>query len=256
MFKEKFGDLEKLTHDLFTSTHTNCDYKPWFSLLSRDSVFVCSGVPTLVGDVAIRSHFKNIPKEKQIISHITQSTLYLSTKCAQVYGYMITKGMNSAGYATTHFSMTYKLTGNTIKLVFQHMYFEYHDKMLENKLDIHSIEFVKSVRANISGKRIPIESGTQTLLVDINTILYIDARKNKCELICLDRHILCNSSITKIQEFLNENFYLVRRGTIINLRYLTAFRYCEAELISGIKIPIPEKKYKTVKEDFRNILKN
>ena len=49
-------------------------------------------------------------------------------------------------------------------------------------------------------------------------------------------------------------FYPLRRGYLVNTLYIVALRRFEAELISGISIPIPALTYTQVKRDLQELI--
>ena len=53
----------------------------------------------------------------------------------------------------------------------------------------------------------------------------------------------CNYIYRELKERLPEVFYPLRRGYLVNTLYIVALRRFEAELISGISIPIPALTY-------------
>ena len=58
----------------------------------------------------------------------------------------------------------------------------------------------------------------------------------------------------KLKERLPEVFYPLRRGYLVNTLYIVALRRFEAELISGISIPIPALTYTQVKRDLQELI--
>ena len=58
----------------------------------------------------------------------------------------------------------------------------------------------------------------------------------------------------ELKERLPEVFYPLRRGYLVNTLYIVALRRFEAELISGISIPIPALTYTQVKRDLQELI--
>ena len=77
-------------------------------------------------------------------------------------------------------------------------------------------------------------------------------RRNRC----LDRVVSCNSPIGELARELPKIFYPLHRGYLVNTLYVTAVRRFEAELISGITLPIPAMTYKQVRQDLQEMLQN
>ncbi len=250
-------DLQKIddfTRLLLEKTFCDADYDLWYSHLCRESVFICNSEPMLIGDIAIRSHFDTMPKIKSNIANIDFCIRSIGNFEAQTYGSYILSSNQYKINATVFFSITYQLNDKKIEILLQHFFYDYH-VLKENKndsalsIDLNTVEFVRTMLLNVGGSRMKIKSGIQTVFLDPFTILYIESRRNKTEFICVDRNVICNQSISEIKELLPDYFYMVRRGTIINLRYVIAIRRFEIELISKILIQIPERNYKKIKDD-------
>ena len=64
----------------------------------------------------------------------------------------------------------------------------------------------------------------------------------------------CNYIYRELKERLPEVFYPLRRGYLVNTLYIVALRRFEAELISGISIPIPALTYTQVKRDLQELI--
>ena len=64
----------------------------------------------------------------------------------------------------------------------------------------------------------------------------------------------CNYIYRELKERLPEVFYPLRRGYLVNTLYIVALRRFEAELISGISIPIPALTYTQVKRDLQDLI--
>ncbi|MCI9596901.1 MAG: LytTR family transcriptional regulator [Firmicutes bacterium] len=101
----------------------------------------------------------------------------------------------------------------------------------------------------------PIRSGRQTVFVNPHSILYVQSQRNRTELVCVDRVISCNIPIGKLAKQLPETFYPLHRDYLVNTLYVLAIRRFEAELISGICIPIPVLTYQQAKQDLQKLIK-
>ena len=103
-------------------------------------------------------------------------------------------------------------------------------------------------------KRIPIQSGKQTIYVNPYTILYVQSQRKNTEIVCIDRVISCNSPIGKLAKELPQEFYPLHRGYLVNTLYIVAIRRFEAELLSGLSLPIPALTYTQVKRDLQEMM--
>ena len=155
------------------------------------------------------------------------------------------------------FTISYRIISGELKMVHQHNSYEYMQPSESRilNLDMNTMQFVRSLLLDRpSGRRIPIRSGTQTIFVNPNTVLYVQSQRRKTEFVCIDRVITCNSSIGEIGKELPDLFYPLRRGYLVNTLFIVAIRRFEVELISGICIPIPALTYQQAKQDLQDII--
>ena len=87
-----------------------------------------------------------------------------------------------------------------------------------------------------------------------DTILYAQSPDKPTQLVCVDRVVSCNYIYRELKERLPEVFYPLRRGYLVNTLFIVAVRRFEAELISGICIPIPALTYQQAKRDLQSII--
>ncbi|MBO5292150.1 MAG: LytTR family transcriptional regulator [Lachnospiraceae bacterium] len=258
MSKEKINleELVALTKELFHAYYSG-NLEPWFSYLCPDSVYLGTGEPILFGGDAIRNHFMHYSAKQSDIMKEEYFPIALVDQAAQVCGHIIIKSQNGQFYAITHFTMGYRLFDGEIKLVHQHNSYEYMRQEESDvvKLDVNTMQFVRNLLLQQpSGKRIPIRSGRQTIFIDLHTVLYVQSQRKRTEFVCIDRVISCNSPIGDLAKILPEIFYPLHRGYLVNTQYIVAIRRFEAELISGISIPIPSLTYTQVKQDLQEII--
>lgn len=248
---------ESTAKKIFECTYAG-DYEEWFSYLCDDSVFECSGIPTLIGGDSIRAYFSDKKKEITPIIAFESHSVYFENG-AQVYGTVTVQSEDNPLYASTRFLLSFKSAEGKLKLILQHMFYDYN-ALPENKYgkaiapDVNAVDFVRNLLFKSRFERLPIESGTQILYINPSTVIAVDSDRSKTCLTCIDKTIQCNYSITKMREILPEYFYPMRRGNLINLLYLVKINHYEAELISDIKIPIPERGYARVKADLARIM--
>lgn len=253
MKKPVLEDVETITRRIIEESFAEGDYAFWFSHLSRNTVFICGGEPRLIGDTAIRSHFKKKTKIRSKIVKIELQTIPFGEIGAQVFGQFVLTTEGSHVYATVYFTVAYKLIGSKTKLVLQHMFYGYNAAEKQNtdslNVSLDNFEYINNLLIDFGGERISLKSGNQTVYVDPSAVLYVDSRGRNTEIVCLDRKISSNLSITEMQKILPDYFYPLRRGNLTNLHYLTQLRCYEAELLSHIIIPVPELTYTKVKQD-------
>ena len=242
---------KELLHEYFSGT-----LEPWFSYLDEGSVYLGMGEPLLFGGDAIREHFKGFAGKKMEIWQEEYFPVALGEDAAQVCGQLLLQSPGGLYRVCCYFTFCYRMIKEKLRLIHQHVSYEYI-QLGESEtlsLDLNTRQFVRSLLLERpSGRRIPVRSKRQTLFVDPYTIIYAQSQRKKTDLICIDRVISCSSPIGALAKELPKIFYPLHRGYLINTLYLVAIRRFEAELISGISIPIPAAAYQRVRRDLQKI---
>ncbi len=263
MVKKKINieEVTALTQELFHA-HYAGDLDQWFSYLCTDSIYLGTGEPMLFGGNAIREHFKGFEGKPVDIIHEEYFPVPLGDQAAQVCGEIIVQNQNGLFRIINHFTIGYRIIGGEVKMVLQHNSYEYikqteHGESDTMKWDINTTQFIRNLLLEKPPqKRIPIRSGRQMLFVNPYMILYVQSHKKRTDLICVDKVISCNSPIGELAKELPEVFYPLHRGYLVNTLYIVAVRRFEAELISGITIPIPAIPYTKIKQDLQQIIQD
>lgn len=79
-------------------------------------------------------------------------------------------------------------------------------------------------------------------------IFYVEADNVSAHLICADRTVYICQTISMAQELLPDCFLKIHRSFLVNLHYIVSLRRYTVELLNGAALPVPEKKYKWLKE--------
>lgn len=261
MAKKKIdiAEVAALTKELFHA-HYAGELEKWFSYLCTDSVYLGTGEPMLFGGDAIREHFKGFEGKPVDIVQEEYYPVALGEQAAQVCGEIIVENKKGLFRVVNHFTIGWRIVSKELKMVHQHNSYEYM-RQGENgesgalKWDINTMQFVRNLLLETPPqKRMAIRSGRQVLFVNPYTILYVQSQDKRTELVCVDKVITCNSTIGEMKKELPEVFYPLHRSYLVNTLYIVAIRRFEAELISGISIPIPALTYQQVKQDLQEII--
>lgn len=79
-------------------------------------------------------------------------------------------------------------------------------------------------------------------------ILYVEADNISSRLICENRVLHICQPLSLVQEILPGYFLKIHRSFLVNVNYITALRRYTVELHGSITLPVPEKKYKWLRE--------
>ena len=261
MAKKKIdiAEVTALTKELF---HANYAGEPerWFAYLCTESVYLGTGEPMLFGGDAIREHFKGFEGKPVDIVQEEYYPVALGDQAVQVCGEIIVENKKGLFRVINHFTIGWRIVGGELKMVHQHNSYEYmrhgeHGESDTMKWDVNTTRFVRSLLLEaLPQKRMAIRSGRQVLFVNPYTILYVQSQDKRTELVCVDKVIICNSKIGELAKELPGIFYSLHRSYLVNTLYIVAIRRFEAELLSGICIPIPALTYQQAKQDLQNII--
>ncbi len=76
----------------------------------------------------------------------------------------------------------------------------------------------------------------------------------QAEIVCIDQTISCTAPLHKIASWLPDTFYPIHRSYLVNVIYIVSLCRYEANLLSGIAIPIPARTYMQVRQDIERLL--
>lgn len=79
-------------------------------------------------------------------------------------------------------------------------------------------------------------------------ILYVEADNISSRLICENRTLQICQSISTVRDLLPDCFVQIHRSYLVNADYILSLRRYAVELQGGITLPVPEKKYKWLRE--------
>ena len=249
-------EISALTEELFHAYYAG-DPEPWFAHLCSESVYLGTGEPLLFGGEAIRAHFQGFAGKPVNIIQEEYFPIALEKQTALICGQIIVENQGNLFRVINHFTLVYRIIGEELKIIHQQNSYEY---MQPNgcdtlKLDVNTTQFVRSLLLERPAeRRIPIRSGSQTIYVNPDTVLYVQSQRKRTEFVCIDRVISCNSSLGEIAKELPETFYPLHRSYLVNVRYIVAIRRLEVELLSGLCVPIPATAYMEVKRDLQRMI--
>lgn len=84
--------------------------------------------------------------------------------------------------------------------------------------------------------------------VDEGEVLYIEANHNHVIWHCMDCEIESGDSLHHLETILSDNFVRIQRGYLVNRKHVKCLRRCEAIMRNGDILPIPSKKYVSVRK--------
>lgn len=252
--------LTNTTREIFHAYHSGVPAL-WFSYLDADSVYLGSGDPLLIGKNAIVKHFQKYEGVRSTILFEEYHPVLQNRYGGFVYGQIVLAIPKSDQSIVTRFTFVYKFKKKKLVLTHQHNSYEYQYQATAgtfSPLDMSTIthQFVRDLLIHRQdGLTLLFQSGTQTVCLDSNMLVYIQSTGKRTELVCIDRLLTCNSSISELQATLPGFFYQIHRSYLVNTYHILAIRRFEVELTNGTILPIPAQRYMQVKRELADVLK-
>lgn len=256
---EQFTDLaDKLTDTtkyLFHSFYAG-NTEPWFSLLDKSAVYLGSADPMLIGKTAIENHFKKYEGiQTEILEEEYHATLQSKT-VGFVYGHFVFGTSQKNEFAFMRFTLIYKIHKDGLSIIHQHNSYEFKNNSLQpehetqNKVDNLAFQFIRDILSDKDNDtQFCISSGSNTVFLNANMVLYVQSVGKHTEFVCVDRTVSCNTPISELRERLPNMFYQIHRCYIVNIKHIHEIKRFSVEMISGEKLPVPAAAYTQVKND-------
>lgn len=257
-------EVEELSKTLY---HNYCkgELEQWFNYLHKDCVFVSPGEPMLAGAKKIKDYFIKYPAKVNLeIINESYSTI---THCSSEYivtGNALIGTDRYTPVAAVLMTFCFHYIGNTPKIIYQHMSYDYVMQELTNNQYMGTsaqntnliIRLI--VRQAYSMKEpvppICVKSGQQLYYIPPYNIIYLQSNRHKTIIYCTDKVLECSMLITDIFPMLPKEFCFVRRGCVVNSIYVTSIRRCEVELVFGTVIQIPVPLYTNIKKKLNELI--
>lgn len=274
MSGNRIKELENLTLTLYQN-YCHGNPSPWFDILYKDCVWVGSGEPTLIGADKIIEYFSNYPiTTRAEIINASYNTMKLNNTTYIVTGNVLVGVDAATPTATVIMTLAYRYIGDSPKLTYQHMSYDFINTDLSNICSTSTpISSMQDSMRNTSftdlatrllirqtlltKEHIPpisVKVGQQIYYVSPASIIYLQSNGHKTSMYCIDKVLECSMLITDIEPLLPRRFYFIRRGCIINTMYVTAIRRCEVELVFGITIQVPAATFTTAKKEINELI--
>ena len=154
--------------------------------------------------------------------------------------------------AVQSISLIWKTEGQKIKLLHFHVSnpIEFHknNKYFPRSMGAKTYEYVRKLLSQNRRRLIACGKHDQTYVIRNIDIVYIEAKNTDSVIHCLNRDILPRESISNLEKKVGEGFIKTHRSFIVNSRYITGIKRYQLTISQGIELPIPEKKYRNIKE--------
>lgn len=115
-------------------------------------------------------------------------------------------------------------------------------------------EYMEKMCRQKQRKRSFLDTAQNEIFLDENQIIYVEARKKNCIIYYTEGTFEVCMGISFMQKQLTPSqFYRIHRGFLVNIHYIVSVQRYELMLCGQIRIPIPEKRYRKIKEEIHEL---
>lgn len=248
-----------------------CEYyrlnaKPLFSVLSDDAMWIGPGNLFVFGAAAIKSYFKN----GWIMPPMTMQdeefySLGGSDKLRTVVGqYVLTSDHSSEMVCAERQRITfqYRVEKDRVSLCHMHVSNEWSalegDEIFPVKMSTQTYQYVQMLLSE-SGRhgertKVVLRTESTTLFIDPDMVMYVEAIGASSIIHYIDKGITVKKILGELVPLFPEYFYRAHRSFLVNCNYISEIERYSLTLITGEKIPVPEKRYTSVRDDITAIM--
>ena len=209
----------------------------------------------ITGYEKVSEYIKNIDVTRCDILERHYQTVANSENMYIVAGWMkvaISKGTNEVLSAVQRVTFIWKTEGERLQLLHFHVSnpigFQKKNEYFPHLAGKETYEYVKKLLTQKRERLITCGKHDQTYVIRNIDIVYIEAKNTDSVIHCLHRDILSRESISDLEKKVGEGFIKTHRSFIVNSRYITGIKRYQLAVSQGIELPIPEKKYREIKE--------
>lgn len=119
-----------------------------------------------------------------------------------------------------------------------------------------AVEQVISCRENPHrGRALTLQSGNTSKTIPLDSIRYIESSNHKVILHLKDGEFACYAKIRDLEQELQNQFFRIHKGYLVNLSYVERYSRTEVTLTSGEKLMISKYKYQDFVKAYLHFLK-
>lgn len=247
--------------------HLNTE--PMFSVLDRNVMWIGPGSEFAFGRAEVKNYFKDgfvMPPMD------LEDAEFFSIKDGRntriVVGRYIGRSAPDAEQilagsqrVTMHYSQSGK--DKPVRLIHMHVSNQWNelveDEVFPVKVSVQTYRYVQQMLAEARGRRpygrIELITNGTAHYVDSGTVVYLEAVGKYTVIHFTGKCITVRKSIGEVAPCFPENFYRAHRGYLINCDYVDSIGRYAIILITGMIIPIPEKRYTQVRREMMDLMR-
>ena len=188
-----------------------------------------------------------LKKEFQVVAN--SDDIFIVAGCMKVAA---SQGRGEILGAVQRITLIWKTEEQKFKLLHFHVSnpieSQKNNERFSHSMGTETYEYVKKLLSQNRSRLIAYGKHDRTYVIRNKDIVYIEAENTDSVIHCLNRDILSRESISDLEKKVGEGFIKTHRSFIVNSRYITGIKRYQLAISQGIELPIPEKKYREIKE--------
>lgn len=241
--------------------------EPFFSVLSKNCVWILPGGQIVMGAEAIQAMFQDgfVMPVFQIEDMEFDLLNTGSPEQIGVFGtYSLFSDVESEMLLAgkQHLTMLFRKEKDGFRLYHLHVSNEWdelaEDEVFPVRISRQTYHYVRKLLQE-SGKppsrRIVIKVENATYSFDPDMVLYVEAVGKVCTVYMLNRTMVIRQPIAALEAQFPKQFYRIHRSYLVNCRFIFQVERYAVTLMNGTVLPIPAKRYREVREELTALLK-
>lgn len=248
--------------------HLNTE--PFFSVLDTDVMWIGPGNIFVFGKIALKSYFK----DGFIMPRIEMENIEFyplqagKDSCIVVGRFSAQTGQDTdkvaAAYqrVTVHFRQSGK--NKIVKITHLHVSNEWNelmdDEVFPVRVSVQTYRYVQKLVAESSvkkrHKKIELRNDTGLQYINSDMVVYMEAIGKHTVVHFVDKSVTIKRIIGEVAPLFPENFCRPHRGYLVNCEFISSVERYNITMVTGMIIPIPEKRYSEVREQIVEIMQS
>lgn len=243
--------------------------EPFLSVLDTDVMWIGPGNLFVFGETAVKRYFKDgfimpvvemedaefypLPSGEKSCIVIGRFSCYTARDADRVVA------------ANQRVTLHYKQSGKNriVRLTHLHVSNEWSEltdgEVFPLKMSVQTYRYVQKLVAENSIKnkhrKIELRNDTGLQYIDTDMVVYAEAIGKHTIIHFVDKSVTIKQILGEVAPLFSENFCRPHRGYLVNCQFISTVERYHISLMTGMIIPIPEKRYAEVREEITAIMK-
>ena len=241
--------------------------EPFFSVLSKNCVWILPGGQIVVGAEAIRAMFQDgfVMPPFQVEDMVFDLLNTGSPKQIGVFGtYSLFSDVRSEMILALkqRITMMFRKEKDGFRLYHLHVSNEWEElagneifPVQVSRQTYHYVQKLLQKSGQAPNRRIIIKVENATYSFDPDLVLYVEATGKVCTVYMMNRTMVIRQPLTALETQFPKQFCRIHRSYLVNCRFILQTERYAVTLINGTVLPIPAKRYTEVREEITALLK-